>query len=249
MTTRHADLVIDARWVLPVEPDDAVLADHSVVIDGGRIAAVLPTGEVAALVRAGGTPEPARPRADSRTGEPAYARGDVAHARARRRPSADDVAEGAHLAGRDAARFAGVRLRRHAARLRRDAPRRHHVRERHVLLSGVGGAGVPRGGNAREPRAHRHRVPERVRVGRGGLPPARARAPRPARRRAAPVLLHGPARPVHRQRRHVPAHRDARRGTRSADPRARARDGRRSCGERRAARPRARSSVSRASGS
>ncbi|MET0680688.1 MAG: TRZ/ATZ family hydrolase [Burkholderiales bacterium] len=48
MTTRHADLVIDARWVLPVEPDDAVLADHSVVIDGGRITALLATGEVAA---------------------------------------------------------------------------------------------------------------------------------------------------------------------------------------------------------
>ena len=48
MTTRRADLVIDARWVLPVEPAGAVLADHSVVVDRGRIAAVLPTGEVAA---------------------------------------------------------------------------------------------------------------------------------------------------------------------------------------------------------
>jgi 5-methylthioadenosine/S-adenosylhomocysteine deaminase len=48
MTTRRADLVIDARWVLPVEPEAAVLADHSVVVDRGRIAAVLPIGEVAA---------------------------------------------------------------------------------------------------------------------------------------------------------------------------------------------------------
>jgi 5-methylthioadenosine/S-adenosylhomocysteine deaminase len=48
MTTRRADLVIDARWVIPVEPDGAVLADHSVVVDGGRIAAVLATSEVAA---------------------------------------------------------------------------------------------------------------------------------------------------------------------------------------------------------
>jgi len=47
MTTRRADLAIDARWVLPVEPEGAVLADHSVVVDRGRIAAVLPTGEVA----------------------------------------------------------------------------------------------------------------------------------------------------------------------------------------------------------
>jgi 5-methylthioadenosine/S-adenosylhomocysteine deaminase len=48
MTARRADLAIDARWVLPVEPEGAVLADHSVVIDGGRIAAVLATSEVAA---------------------------------------------------------------------------------------------------------------------------------------------------------------------------------------------------------
>ena len=44
----RADLVIDARWVVPVEPDGAVLADHSVVVDRGRIAAVLATSEVAA---------------------------------------------------------------------------------------------------------------------------------------------------------------------------------------------------------
>jgi 5-methylthioadenosine/S-adenosylhomocysteine deaminase len=48
MTARRADLVIDARWVLPVEPEGAVLADHSVVVDGGRIAAVLATSEVEA---------------------------------------------------------------------------------------------------------------------------------------------------------------------------------------------------------
>jgi 5-methylthioadenosine/S-adenosylhomocysteine deaminase len=42
-----ADLVIDARWVVPVEPDDAVLEDHSVVVCAGRIAAVLPTPEAA----------------------------------------------------------------------------------------------------------------------------------------------------------------------------------------------------------
>ncbi len=46
MSERRADLVIEARWVLPVEPEDAVLEHHGVVIDGGRIAAVLPAGEV-----------------------------------------------------------------------------------------------------------------------------------------------------------------------------------------------------------
>jgi 5-methylthioadenosine/S-adenosylhomocysteine deaminase len=45
VTKRRADLVIDAGWVLPVEPDGATLADHSIVVDGGRIAAVLPTPE------------------------------------------------------------------------------------------------------------------------------------------------------------------------------------------------------------
>jgi 5-methylthioadenosine/S-adenosylhomocysteine deaminase len=45
MTKRRADLMIDAGWVLPVEPDGATLVDHSVVVDGGRIAAVLATSE------------------------------------------------------------------------------------------------------------------------------------------------------------------------------------------------------------
>jgi len=42
-----ADLVIDARWVVPVESDDVVLEEHSVVVCAGRIAAVLPTPEAA----------------------------------------------------------------------------------------------------------------------------------------------------------------------------------------------------------
>ena len=40
-----ADTVIEARWVIPVEPAHALLADHSVVIVGDRIAAILPTAE------------------------------------------------------------------------------------------------------------------------------------------------------------------------------------------------------------
>jgi 5-methylthioadenosine/S-adenosylhomocysteine deaminase len=48
MTTRRADLAIDARWVIPVEPAGAVLADHSVVVDRGRIVAVLATTDLAA---------------------------------------------------------------------------------------------------------------------------------------------------------------------------------------------------------
>jgi 5-methylthioadenosine/S-adenosylhomocysteine deaminase len=47
MPSAAADFVIDARWVVPVEPDGAVLADHSVAVRAGRIAAVLPAHEAA----------------------------------------------------------------------------------------------------------------------------------------------------------------------------------------------------------
>jgi 5-methylthioadenosine/S-adenosylhomocysteine deaminase len=43
--TAPADTVIEARWVIPVEPADALLTDHSIVITDGLIAAVLPTAE------------------------------------------------------------------------------------------------------------------------------------------------------------------------------------------------------------
>ncbi len=39
---RNVDLIIDARFVVPVQPG-GVLEEHSVVVDGGRILAVLPT--------------------------------------------------------------------------------------------------------------------------------------------------------------------------------------------------------------
>ena len=39
------ELLVSARWVIPVEPPETVLADHSVAVAGGRILAVLPTAE------------------------------------------------------------------------------------------------------------------------------------------------------------------------------------------------------------
>ena len=39
------DLLVSARWVIPVEPAGAVLEDHCVAIAAGRIAAVLPSSE------------------------------------------------------------------------------------------------------------------------------------------------------------------------------------------------------------
>src|SRR5882672_5138359 len=41
------DLLISARWVIPVEPAGVVLDDHSVAVAAGRIVAVLPSGEAA----------------------------------------------------------------------------------------------------------------------------------------------------------------------------------------------------------
>src|SRR5712671_991084 len=41
------DLLISARWVIPVEPAGAVLADHCVAVAEGRIVAVLPQAEAA----------------------------------------------------------------------------------------------------------------------------------------------------------------------------------------------------------
>lgn len=39
------DLLLSARWVIPVEPEAAVLDEHAVVVHDGRILAVLPTAE------------------------------------------------------------------------------------------------------------------------------------------------------------------------------------------------------------
>src|SRR5256885_16571315 len=39
------DLLVSARWVIPVEPAGAVLEDRCVAIAAGRIAAVLPSDE------------------------------------------------------------------------------------------------------------------------------------------------------------------------------------------------------------
>lgn len=42
---RAVDLIIEARWVVPVAPRGAVLHDHAVVVDGGNIVAVLPRNQ------------------------------------------------------------------------------------------------------------------------------------------------------------------------------------------------------------
>lgn len=46
MPQTPADLIIDARWVLPIAPVNEVLTGHSLVMGAGRILAVLPTSDV-----------------------------------------------------------------------------------------------------------------------------------------------------------------------------------------------------------
>ncbi|WIM06506.1 MAG: TRZ/ATZ family hydrolase [Candidatus Nitricoxidivorans perseverans] len=41
------DLLIEPRWVIPVEPDGIVLHDHALAVDQGRIVALLPAREAA----------------------------------------------------------------------------------------------------------------------------------------------------------------------------------------------------------
>ncbi|MEK6771881.1 MAG: TRZ/ATZ family hydrolase [Pseudomonadota bacterium] len=48
-----ADFVIDARWVIPVEPAGSVLEHHSVAVRNGEIAAILPAVEARQRFRAG----------------------------------------------------------------------------------------------------------------------------------------------------------------------------------------------------
>lgn len=42
-----ADLAIEARWVVPVEPAGVVLENHSLIVQAGRITALLPAAEAA----------------------------------------------------------------------------------------------------------------------------------------------------------------------------------------------------------
>ena len=46
------DTLIEARWIVPVEPARSVLSDYALAIDGGRIAAILPAAEARTRYRA-----------------------------------------------------------------------------------------------------------------------------------------------------------------------------------------------------
>lgn len=42
---QSADLIINARWIIPVEPEGLVLQHHSLVVRDGVIVAILPTAD------------------------------------------------------------------------------------------------------------------------------------------------------------------------------------------------------------
>jgi len=48
----HADLLIHAEWILPVDANDSVLTDHSLAVSAGRIQAIVPTAEARRVVQA-----------------------------------------------------------------------------------------------------------------------------------------------------------------------------------------------------
>lgn len=50
-TPENIDLLIEARWIVPVEPD-VVLRDHAVAVHNGRILAVLPTSQARSRFKA-----------------------------------------------------------------------------------------------------------------------------------------------------------------------------------------------------
>jgi len=41
------DTIISAKWVIPVEPDNRILEQHSIAIKAGEIVAILPTDKCA----------------------------------------------------------------------------------------------------------------------------------------------------------------------------------------------------------
>ncbi len=48
-----ADLVIEARWIVPVNPPGTVLEEHAVAVSGGTIVALLPSAEMRIRCKAG----------------------------------------------------------------------------------------------------------------------------------------------------------------------------------------------------
>jgi 5-methylthioadenosine/S-adenosylhomocysteine deaminase len=55
LSPQTADLIITARWVVPVDPEGAVLERHAVVVSDGRIVALLPSDQASKAYAAAST--------------------------------------------------------------------------------------------------------------------------------------------------------------------------------------------------
>ncbi len=93
------DLRLDAGWIVPIEPAGA-LRDHALIVDAGRIVAIVPAAEADRDVHGARTRGTARARAAAGTRQRAHARGDEPLSRHRRRRAAQGLARAAHLAAR-----------------------------------------------------------------------------------------------------------------------------------------------------
>ena len=124
-------------------------------------------------------------RADAGTRQRARARRHDAAARPRREPAAGAVAARGRVAARAPLVRPRVRARRHGARDRRDAARRHHLLRGHAPLAGRGGAGRRRVPHARQRRPGRDRGGDRMGVHGRRIHRPRHAAARPVPRRPA----------------------------------------------------------------
>lgn len=55
MTPTPVDLLIEARWIIPVEPDDTTLEHHAIAVERGKIVAILPLADARARFTAAKT--------------------------------------------------------------------------------------------------------------------------------------------------------------------------------------------------
>ena len=135
-------------------------------------------------LRAARTGRAGRARADSRPDQQPHAQSDDPAARPGRRPAADGLAAGAHLAGRGEGDRAGIRARRRRAGGGRDAARRHHLRQRELLLPRCDRCDLPQAGFPRRGRLAGDRVSHRLGKDPGRVLRARRRGARQLPRRS-----------------------------------------------------------------
>ena len=98
----QVDLVIQARWIIPVEPHGAVLDHHAIAIRDGRIVALMPATDVRCPLHRDPHGRTAAPCSAARPDQRAHTRVDDAVSGHGRRHVARKLARRTYLAGRSA---------------------------------------------------------------------------------------------------------------------------------------------------